>query len=312
MFNSKKIATTLVISSSMILGACSDSKDKDVDDLVEEQTQDVSIAFAAQVNGTDFACGTTFTGVGTGGDDFTVSDFRMYVHDMHIHDELTGEEYEIELTQDGVWQLDDIAMLDFENGANGCSGTAETNSVVQGEITVPATIDLASAEICFEVGVPTDMNHLDKDTADSPLNASGMQWAWKVGYKYIKIDGVGDPTGANENFNLHLGAQGCPGATATAPPDSACTQPNTFEVCIDNFDVENSVIAVDPAFVFENNDVAFNLNGGATAKPGCQSFIDDDDCEEIMPRLGLDYDYGRSGTGVKSTYTAGQKMFSKQ
>ncbi len=175
-------------------------------------------------------------------------------------------------------------------------------------MTIPAAVDLDNTEVCFTVGVPVDKNHLDVNAAASPLNDASMYWAWKTGYKYVRIDGVGDPSGTPNPFVLHLGAQGCPGASNTAPPDSACTVPNTFEVCIANFDVNNDVIAVDPANVFEGNDVSTNSG----AKPGCMSFIDDDDCEEIMPRLGLDYTYGRSATGVASTYTAGQRLFNKQ
>lgn len=298
-----QLPVTIALAASVLVTAC--SKD-DAAAFVTPTTEDVSINFAAQVNGQDFICGVSNTGVGTGGDDYKVNDFRLYVHDALIHDALTGEDHEIELTQDGVWQRDNVALLDFEDGCS--TGTAETNKVLAGKVTVPATVDLDDAEVCFTVGVPADKNHLDVSAVASPLNDASMYWAWKTGYKYIRIDGVGDPSGTPNPFVLHLGAQGCPGASTTAPPDSACTVPNTFEVCIANFDVKNDVIAVDPANVFEGNDVSTNHG----AKPGCMSFIDDDDCEEIMPRLGLNYDYGRSSTGVKSTYTAGQRLFAKQ
>ena len=294
---------------SVLVTACSEDEVAAIlNETVEPTTEDVSVNFAAQVNGQDFVCDTTNTGVGTGGDNYKVTDFRLYVHDARIRDALTGEDHAIELTQDGVWQRDNVALLDFEDGTVNCStGTAETNKVLTGKVTVPATVDLADTEVCFTVGVPADKNHLDVNAVASPLNDASMYWAWKVGYKYIRIDWVGDPAGANNPFVLHLGAQGCPGESTTAPPDSACTVPNTFEVCIANFDVKNDVIAVDPANVFEGNDVATNHG----AKPGCMSFVDDNDCEEIMPRLGLDYAYGRV-SGVPSTYTAGQKLFNKQ
>lgn len=287
----------LVASLSVALTACSDSD------------PGVSIDFAAKVNGADYNCGQTYTGVGTGGHDFTVNGFRMYIHDIHIHDDASGNTYNIELNQDGVWQLDNLAMLDFEDGC--AVGTPETNTSIQGTVSVPASVDLTATEVCFTVGVPADKNHIDETTAASPLNASGMLWAWKVGRKYIRVDGFGDPSNANNPFNLHLGAQGCPGASTTAPPTSACTVPNTFEVCVDNFNVNTNRVAVDIGSVFEGNDVSVNLNGGETARPGCMSFIDDNDCEEIMPRLGLDYAYGRV-SGTASTYTGGQKMFSKE
>ncbi len=294
-----------IMAAPILMSACSNSN--------APAPQDVSIKFAAQVNGADFTCGQTYTGIGVTGSDFQVNDFRLYIHDIHIHDDATGVQYPIELVQDGQWQLDNVAMLDFENSNDSasCNGTTETNTMVQGKVTVPASVDLSNTEVCFTVGVPADKNHIDEATAASPLNASGMLWAWKVGRKYIRIDGVGDPTGVNNKFNLHLGAQGCPGASATAPPSAACSVPNTFEACVSNFDVVNSVIAVDPAPVLAGNDITVNLDGGATAKPGCQSFVDDNDCEEIIPRLGLDYSYGRV-SGTPSVYTGGQVMFSKQ
>jgi uncharacterized repeat protein (TIGR04052 family) len=306
----KQLPVSIVLATSVILTACSEDEvtaalNDAVNETVEPTTAELSVNFAAQVNGQDFACGQTHTGVGTGGHDYKVNDFRLYVHDARIRDALTGEDHAVELTQDGVWQRDNVALLDFEDGCT--TGTTETNKVLAGKVTVPVTVDLADAEVCFTVGVPEDKNHLDVAAVDSPLNDPSMYWAWKVGYKYIRIDGVGDPTVAANPFVLHLGAQGCPGASNTEAPDSSCTVPNTFDVCIANFDVENDVIAVDPARVFEGNDVTDNHG----AKPGCKSFVDDNDCEEIMPRLGLDYSYGRV-SGTPSTYDAGQRLFSKQ
>lgn len=305
----KNFSLVLTIAGSLIISACSDdaadaAADAAADVPVE---QDVAINFAAQVNGQDFVCDTPNTGVGTGGDVYKVTDFRLFVHDASIRDASTGEDHKIALTQDGVWQRDNVALLDFEDGAVNCTGTLETNKTLAGKVTVPATVDLDDAEVCFTVGVPEDKNHLDVAAVESPLNDPGMYWAWKIGYKYIRIDGVGDPDGTPNPFVLHLGAQGCPGASKTAPPDSACTVPNTFEVCVANFDVKNDVIAVDPANVFEANDMTANHG----AKPGCMSFVDDNDCEEILPRLGLDYAYGRV-SGTESAYTAGQKLFNKQ
>lgn len=302
-------AALAAICGGIALGGCSSSGEDPIaeeDPIVEK---DVVIEYAAQVNGADFSCGQTYTGIGTGGDDYQVNDFRLYVHDPYIHDQDTGDKYPIELTQDGVWQQDNVALLDFEDGCS--TGTTETNTVIAGKVAVPESISLDNTEVCFTVGVPADKNHLnvnDATAVESPLNDSTLWWVWKTGYKYIRIDGVGDPSGTPNPFVLHLGAQGCPGESMDAPPTSECTVPNTFQACIANFNVETDVIAVDPAFVFEANDVSENQG----AKPGCMSFVDDDDCEEIMPRLGLDYSYGRSLTGVPSSYTGGQRLFSKQ
>jgi len=50
----KQIITAAVIASMSALSACSSD-----DEEVEPATADVSIQFAAQVNGTDFTCGDT-------------------------------------------------------------------------------------------------------------------------------------------------------------------------------------------------------------------------------------------------------------
>ena len=48
-----------------------------------------------------------------------------------------GSEVPVTLTQDGLWQVDDVALLDFENATGACAnGTEETRDVVEG--TVPA------------------------------------------------------------------------------------------------------------------------------------------------------------------------------
>ncbi len=126
-FCNNQLPLTLVIASSIALTACSND---DVALAPAPVAEDVAINFAAQVNGQDFACGQTHTGVGTGGNDYKVTDFRMYVHNARIHDALTGESHAIELTQDGVWQRDNVALLDFEDGTADCAtGTAETNKV---------------------------------------------------------------------------------------------------------------------------------------------------------------------------------------
>jgi len=109
----------------IILIACSPSNSGD-----GEVSSDVVVEFAARVNGADFNCGQTYTGVGSGGHDFVVNDFRMYVHDASIRDPASANEYPIDLIQDGVWQLDDLVLLDFEDGC--ATGTAEINRSTSG------------------------------------------------------------------------------------------------------------------------------------------------------------------------------------
>lgn len=282
-----------------LLGACSS------DSGTSETTEDVTVQFAAKVNGADFNCGQTYPNVGAGSHDYTVNDFRLFVHEAYVHDDASGNTYPVELTQDDVWQVDDMALLDFEDGCG--TGTSETNTSLRGEVTLADDVDLTETGFCFTVGVPASLNHSDVNAAPSPLNDATMQWNWLAGYKFVRIDGIGDPNGVATGFNVHLGSQGCPAGTdgTAGPPTSACTVPNTFEVCVDAFNVTTDRIAIDVGSVLAGNDVS--VNSPATAF-GCMAFVGDEDCVEVMPRLGLDYSYG-GATGT-STFTGGQVMFS--
>jgi hypothetical protein len=46
--------------------------------------QEVSIRFAAQVNGAAFTCGQSYSGLGSTNATATPTDFRFYVHDVYL------------------------------------------------------------------------------------------------------------------------------------------------------------------------------------------------------------------------------------
>ena len=77
-----------------------------------------------------FACGQTYSGIGTTGSKLSPHDFRFYVHNVALIDE-SGKAVPVQLDQDGKWQLDDTALLDFENAAAACvNGTPDINDRV--------------------------------------------------------------------------------------------------------------------------------------------------------------------------------------
>ena len=81
-----------------------------------------------------FGCGKTYDGIGTNGSRIAPRDFRLYVHDMRLIDE-SGKSVPVELEQDGKWQLDDVALLDFEDATAGCvNGTPDLNDRVIGRV----------------------------------------------------------------------------------------------------------------------------------------------------------------------------------
>jgi len=58
----------------------------------------------------------------------------MYVSEVHLI-EASGRVVPVTLAQDGIWQFENIALIDFENGSGACrNGTAPTNTTVRGSV----------------------------------------------------------------------------------------------------------------------------------------------------------------------------------
>ncbi|WP_228019524.1 MULTISPECIES: MbnP family protein [Sphaerospermopsis] len=88
-------------------------------------TQEVTINFQARVGQQPFECGKTYT-LGKPATKVTAADFRFYVSDVALIDN-KGKAVPVNLTQDGKWQYQNVALLDFENKSGGCAnGTIET------------------------------------------------------------------------------------------------------------------------------------------------------------------------------------------
>jgi hypothetical protein len=145
-----------------------------------------TVSFAAQVNSQDFVCGKTYNNVGVGQPGaYQVTDWRFYVHDVALV-KADGSRQALDLDQDGTWQYQNVALLDLRKDCG--SGTLPTNTVVKG-----AVPNENYTGLCFKVGVPYALNHLNDATAPSPLNASGMLWNWRGGRKFIRVDGLARP-----------------------------------------------------------------------------------------------------------------------
>jgi uncharacterized repeat protein (TIGR04052 family) len=297
----KKIQLSIAaIALTSLLGACSDSDNDDTTDTT--QTVDAVVDFSAKVGAQNFSSGTTYSGFGAGSSsatqEITLNDLRLYISNIILKTD-TNEEIPFTLEQDGVWQYEDIVLLDFETAA-----TPETNTDVIGSFSEPdsGTIN----QVCFDVGIPFEFNHLNSSTSPSPLNASGMMWKWQSGHKFIRIDGVGDPNGSAVGYNLHLGSTGCVSGSATESPTSACTYPNLPNVCLTSFDLDTNEIVIDLATLFETTDIT---QVTANTAPGCMSGNNDPECQTLLPKLGLDFVYN-DGVNPAQTYTAEtQAMF---
>jgi hypothetical protein len=186
----------------------------------QPDTQKIAINFAAYVGEVEFACGESYQEVGTTKSTITPKDFRFYVSNLALIDE-AGNAMPLKLSQDGKWQYQNTALLDFEDGTKSCdNGTAEINTKVVG--TIPKG-DYQSLQ--FTLGVPQKLNHSDAAIAPSPLNLTSMWWNWQGGYKFLRVDletakaisNVGNPLsnstsgqvthGQNEPNNVQLNEQ---------------------------------------------------------------------------------------------------------
>jgi uncharacterized repeat protein (TIGR04052 family) len=149
----------------------------------QSNTQEVTINFAGAIGDKEFACGQSYEQVGTSESTLTPADFRFYVSDLALVDE-EGNAVPIELEQDGKWQYQNVALIDFEDGSGGCdNGTAETRTMVVG--TVP---EGDYQKLQFTLGVPKSLNHEDAAVASSPLNLTSLWWNWQGGYKFLRAD----------------------------------------------------------------------------------------------------------------------------
>lgn len=249
----------------------------------------VSVEVAGLVGGTPAACGETYAGIGTTASDFELADFRLYVHDVRLLT-ASGEEVPVTLTDDGVFQRDGVAHLDFEDGTAGCeNGNAEMNGTIDGTVEAQGPFD----GIRFRFGVPFDLNHGDVSTSAPPLDRPGMFWNWNGGYKFLRVDGrtTGQPAGVQ----YHIGSTGCDGDGRGNV--NGCTGDNRPEIELTGADPTTTRIVVDVAALLSESDVDGNLGG----PPGCMSGVDDMDCVPVFNGLGLTYD-GVAPTGPQRLF----------
>jgi uncharacterized repeat protein (TIGR04052 family) len=245
----------------------------------------ITLNFRGVVGHDAFACGTSYTGIGTGASQFIPSDFRFYVSNIRLKP-VGGDEVPLELDQDGIWQHENVALIDFETGPDdGCNeGNSATNTEIHGS--VPAGV---YTSVSFDLGLPFDLNHGNASTAPSPLNFSAMFWSWNAGYKFIRVDT------ADDKFRVHVGSIGCDGGSPSRPP-TACSNPNLGRVTLSGFNPSHSIIEADLAALLSDNNIDVNEPG---TPPGCMGESTDDDCGPIFSNLGINFADGTPSPGTQ-------------
>jgi uncharacterized repeat protein (TIGR04052 family) len=246
--------------------------------VAQQASHEVQIRFAAKVGPDDLACGRSYPNVGTTKSTITPRDFRFYVHNVRLVD-TAGKETPVLLKQDEKWQLDNVALLDFENATGACgNGTPDINSTVSG--TVPAG---SYKGLHFTLGVPFEKNHTDPLAQPSPLNLTALAWAWNGGRKFARLDF--SSTGVPRGYAIHLGSTGCtPDETKNTIP-TKCSSPNRVEVFLPDFDPAKDVVVADLGALLADS----NVDQGGKMMSGCMSGPETSACGPLFLHLGLDF-----------------------
>jgi uncharacterized repeat protein (TIGR04052 family) len=260
------------------------------------QEQAVTINFLAKVGKQAFACGESYSDLGTAPTVVTPNDFRLYISDIALID-ANGKSIPLNLEQDGKWQDRKIVLLDFEDKSGGCSnGTVETRNKIIGTIPPGNYKGLK-----FTLGIPSQLNHADATLAASPLNLTSLWWNWRGGYKFLRLDlqnqhtvlkheegkdqnhPMNSQTESDRGFPIHIGSTGCQADTDTQKP-SECSNPNQSRIELDNFNSEHNVVVADVASLLTQTDLTTNQ---PDSPMGCMSSPEDQDCSGIIHNLGL-------------------------
>ncbi len=256
-----------------LLGGCGDG------------TAPYTVTFAPIVNGMPFKCGATYTNIGTTNTTIQPLDFRMYVHGVTLI-RANGEQHPLALTQDQKWQLQDIALLDFEDGTGLCNtNSPETNFSVVGR--APQHSDYVGVE--FTLGVEPTMDHLDSATAAPPLNDPALWWSWAGGYRYLRLD---VQSNQNPSWNFHLGAEYCTGANNTA---ITCKFDDQATITLMSFTPSKSSVAIDLTSLYANSNLDKQPDGVTEFVPGCMSDPMNDQCPPLFNKIGLQFESANPG-----------------
>lgn len=284
----------LLASSLLLLTACSSESD-DADagapdagaaldasapDAGPSGSRALALRFRATVGDQPFACGQSYEGLGLEASTVTPVDLRFYLSNPRLVS-AAGVETPVELTQDGVWQFQDVALIDFEDGTGACeNGTPATNLALRG--TVPAG---EYRGLRFTLGVPEALNHQDLIASPAPLDQTALWWSWNLGHIFfaaVTRASVATSTIVNDHY-VHVGSTGCDGDPARGEAVS-CAKPNRVEIALDDLDPNTDGVTLDLAKVVAGANLY--------SSKGCHSFGPEAVCGGPFSSLGLSWATG--------------------
>ena len=218
-----------------------------------EEPRALTLTFQLQAGGLPLRCGVE---VASERGMVSLRDARLFVSEVYLID-TKGESTPAALVADGRWQTREVALLDFEDASGGCEGDTATNVSVR--VTAPPG---PYSGVRFVVGVPFALNHQNPALAAPPLTTGAMQWGWRAGYKFLKVEARVGQTEAR----VHVGSTECQGSIGAI---TGCARPNRGAIEVRNVDPASAPLVLDVLSLFP---VADDLDCmGVHNDPGCSA-----------------------------------------
>ncbi|MEY4514940.1 MAG: hypothetical protein RLZZ450_7062 [Pseudomonadota bacterium] len=231
-----------------------------------------AVRFDLRAGEQPFGCGKTAK-LGVSATESQLVDARLFVHDVSLT-RSSGEKVPLILHQDGRFQRDNVALLDFVDDSGLCkTGSPEQRKVVYGY--APEQADYTG--ISFRVGMPADKNHLDGAIGPPPYNVTGMWWSWSGGYKYVKFE---LSNAAQPIWYFHGGAAGCSGMSESG---FACKARQLALIELSGWDANSSLVVLDAEKLYAGSDPS----KAADSLPGCMGGQTDTECLPLYGALGV-------------------------
>ena len=257
-----------------------DSSGDDTDQMM------VSLMFKATLGTLPIQCGDRLQELGHEGVEIALRDFRVYLSEITLVNH-EGDLTPLELIDDGMWQGDQVALLDFEDATEACSenGSAEVNQSIHGFVPKDEYTGVQ-----FRFGIPQDLNHQDVARARPPLNVGSMFWVWQTGYKFMRLELNVTHREGSKPWLFHLGSTGCMSSAPTLAPEGRCQRVNRPLISLEGLDIRHDVIALDIASLLEGIEFGESMSDQTS---NCMSSrAEARGCLTLFNHLGLDFESG--------------------